>query len=62
MGFLGNLDTALTWILPCLFIVDGCIKVFPFNIELFGEIVSFCVLSGACNAYKNIHHIKIYMI
>nr|XP_022286780.1 transmembrane protein 35B-like [Crassostrea virginica] len=39
MGFLGNLDTALTWILPCLFIVDGCIKVFPFNIELFGEIV-----------------------
>ena len=42
MGFLGNLDTALTWILPCLFIVDGFIKVFPINIELFGEIVSFC--------------------
>lgn len=39
MGFLSNLDIALTWILPCLFIVDGSIKVIPFNIELFGEIV-----------------------
>ncbi|XP_052711748.1 uncharacterized protein LOC128186060 [Crassostrea angulata] len=38
MGFLSNLDIALTWILPCLFIVDGSIKVIPFNIELFGEI------------------------
>ncbi|XP_062579088.1 transmembrane protein 35B-like [Saccostrea cucullata] len=38
MGFISNLDIALTWILPCLCIVDGCIKVFPFNTELYGEI------------------------
>ncbi|XP_048771210.1 transmembrane protein 35B-like [Ostrea edulis] len=49
MGFIGNLDIALTWILPCLFIVDGCLKVFPFNIELYGEIArEFQDFSNVC--------------